>query len=59
MFSIFKKDPIKKLDKQYENKLELAMNFQRNGDMKSYAKCTAEAEKLRAQILELQQSANN
>lgn len=54
MFSIFKKDPIKKLDKLYRAKLEEAMHAQRNGDMKSYAMLTAEAEEFRAQIVELQ-----
>lgn len=54
MFSIFKKDPIKKLDKLYVSKLEAAMHAQRNGDIKSYALITAEAEKIRVEILELQ-----
>jgi hypothetical protein len=56
MFSIFKKDPIKKLDKLYESKLEEAMYAQRKGDIKSYAMITAEAEKIKVQILELQTS---
>jgi hypothetical protein len=56
MFSIFKKDPIKKLDKLYKSKLEEAMNAQRKGDIKSYAMITAEAEKIKVQILELQES---
>jgi hypothetical protein len=45
MFSIFKKDPIKKLDKRYESKLKEAMNAQRKGDIKSYVMITAKAEK--------------
>ncbi|QBY05035.1 Lacal_2735 family protein [Thalassotalea sp. HSM 43] len=57
MFSIFKKDPIKKLDKVYASKLEEAMHAQRNGDIKSYAMITAEAEKIKVKILELQASA--
>ena len=56
MFSIFKKDPIKKLDKLYESKLEEAMYAQRKGDIKSYAMITAEAEKIKVQMLELQAS---
>ncbi|RHW74678.1 DUF6435 family protein [Colwellia sp. RSH04] len=56
MFSIFKKDPVKKLDKLYESKLEEAMHAQRKGDIKSYAMITAEAEKIKAQILELKPS---
>lgn len=54
MFSIFKKDPIKKLDKLYEKKLEEAMNAQRNGDIKAYALITAEAEKINDQIKHIQ-----
>jgi len=54
MFSMFKRDPIKKLDKLYERKLEEAMNAQRNGDIKSYAMLTAEAENIKQQILALQ-----
>ncbi|MGB2741951.1 MAG: DUF6435 family protein [Cognaticolwellia sp.] len=58
MFSFFKKDPIKKLNKLYEAKLEQAMHAQRNGDIKSYAMITAEAEKIQTEILELTSSNN-
>jgi hypothetical protein len=54
MFSLFKKDPIKKLNKSYEAKLEQAMHAQRNGDIKSYAMITAEAEKIALKIKELE-----
>jgi hypothetical protein len=54
MFSIFKKDPIKKLDKLYESKLEEAMYAQRKGDIKSYSMITAEAEKIKVKIETLQ-----
>ncbi|MBQ4833789.1 Lacal_2735 family protein [Pseudoalteromonas sp. MMG010] len=54
MFSLFKKDPIKKLDKQYFAKLEQAMQAQRKGDMKLFAMITAEAEKIKDKITELQ-----
>ena len=53
MFSFFRKDPIKKLDKSYEAKLEEAMLAQRNGDIKSYSMLTAEAEKIKEKIDEL------
>jgi hypothetical protein len=56
MFGIFKKDPIKKLNKAYEDKLELAMNAQRSGDIKSYAMITAEAEIIREKIVVLENS---
>ena len=54
MFSIFKKDPVKKLNKLYEAKLEQAMHAQRNGDIQSYAMITAEAEKISVQIQALE-----
>ncbi|MGI1677398.1 MAG: DUF6435 family protein [Cellvibrionaceae bacterium] len=50
MFSIFKKNPIAKLEKQYYKKLEDAMHAQRNGDIKSYSMITAEAEEIRVSI---------
>ena len=54
MFSIFKKDPVKKLNKLYEQKLEKAMHAQRNGDIKSYSLITAEAEKIFSEIKSLE-----
>ena len=54
MFGLFKKDPIKKLEKQYEQLLEEAMQLQRGGDIKGYAAKTAEAERVMDQIVELQ-----
>jgi hypothetical protein len=56
MFSIFKKNPVNKLNKRYEAKLEQAMNAQRNGDIKSYAMITAEAEEIANQIKVLERS---
>lgn len=53
MFSIFKRDPIKKLTKAYEAKLEQAMHAQRNGDIRSYGSITAEAEAINDQITAL------
>ena len=50
MFGLFKTDPKIKLQKEYEKLLEKAMQFQRNGDIKSYSMVTAEAEKVREQI---------
>ena len=37
MFSIFKKDPLKKLETQRAKLLEEAMHIQRSGDLKLYA----------------------
>ncbi|WP_027960819.1 DUF6435 family protein [Halomonas halodenitrificans] len=50
MFGLFKTDPVKKLQKAYEYKLEQAMQAARNGDMRANASLTEEAEALRAQI---------
>jgi hypothetical protein len=50
MFSFFKSNPIKKLKKQYEEKLTEATNAQRCGDIKKYALLTAESEKIWTQI---------
>ena len=50
MFSFFKKDPAKKLQKLYRDKLEEGMQAQRKGDIRLYAMLTAEAEKIREEI---------
>lgn len=57
MFSLFKKDPIKKLKKSYEQKLEQAMNAQRNGDIKAYSYITSEADIIYKQIKKLESEA--
>jgi hypothetical protein len=56
IFSIFKANPVKKLNKAYEAKLEQAMYAQRNGDIRSYSMITAEAELIANKIKELQNS---
>lgn len=56
MFSLFKKDPIKKLRKLYFIKLEAAMRAQRNGDIKSYSMIASEADKIRIEIELLESS---
>jgi hypothetical protein len=58
MFSFFKTDPVKKLDKLYDAKLEDAMFAQRKGDMRSYAMLTNDAEKIREQIVALENTRN-
>lgn len=59
MFSFLKKDPLKKLNKAYYQKLEQAMHAQRNGDMRSYAALTAEAEELNKEINALKEAAES
>ncbi len=50
MFSFFKSDPQKKLQKQYQQTLEQAMLAQRSGDIRKYSMLTADAEELHAQM---------
>lgn len=50
MFGFLKSNPEKKLQDKYQKLLEQAMQFQRNGDIKSYSMITAEAEKVREEI---------
>ena len=58
MFGFFKKDPIKKLQKQYNDKLKEAMDAQRNGDIRKYSLLTTEADSLLKSIEKLQSSTN-
>lgn len=53
MFGLFKSDPRKKLDQQYHQKLEEAMQAQRKGDIRLHGQLTAEAEALLGQIRQL------
>jgi predicted ATPase len=50
MFGLFKSDPAKKLRKQYSAKLQEAMLAQRNGDIRSYATLSEEAQALWVQL---------
>ena len=56
MFSFFKKDPIKKLNKIYLQKLEKAMLAQRSGDILSYSMLTSEAEDIRIEMEALREA---
>ena len=53
MFGLFKKDPVKKLERAYEKIMEEAMHIQRSGDLKAYAVKIEEAEKIQAEITKL------
>lgn len=57
MFGLFKKDPVKKLEKEYSQLLEEAMALQRGGDIKGYAAKSAEAEKVMDKIIALRDGA--
>lgn len=53
---LFKRDPAKKLQKEYERKLEQAMLAARNGDMRANATLSQEADTLLAEIEKLKTS---
>ena len=53
MFSFLKSDPIKKLDKEYDELLEKAMQAQRGGDIKLYSELTEKAEAVKVKLDEL------
>ena len=50
MFGLFKKDPIKKLEKQYLELMTQAMEVQRTGDLRHYARLIEESEALQTKI---------
>ena len=50
VFKLFRKDPVKKLRKAYQEKLEAAMHAQRNGDIEGYSMLTVEADKMYQEI---------
>jgi hypothetical protein len=53
MFSLFKRDEKKKLQKVYSQKLEQALHFQRNGNIRKYSELTTEAEAIKIQLDQL------
>lgn len=55
MFGLFKSNPIKKLEKQYAEQMQKAMEVQRSGDLKLYAKLIAESEDTAAKIQKLRE----
>ena len=50
MFNLFSKDPTKKLQKQYEQKLLEAQTAQRSGDIQKFSELSADAEKILEEI---------
>ncbi|MEH6587130.1 MAG: DUF6435 family protein [Halioglobus sp.] len=50
MFGLFKKSPLKQLQKEHEGLLTKAFQAQRNGNIRLYSTLTAEAEVLREKI---------
>lgn len=53
MFGFFKKDPIKKLEKEYAALMTKAMQVQRSGDLRHYAQLIEESETIQSKIIEL------
>ena len=53
MFGLFKKNPLKKKQSEYERLMLEARDIQRSGDLKLYAKKMAEAEELALEIQKL------
>ena len=53
MFGLFKKDPRKKLQTQYEKLLYDAMVLQRSGDIMGYSTVTEQANAVLDQIVQL------
>jgi hypothetical protein len=56
MFKLFKADPVKKLEKQYLEKLKAARDAQRGGKIPLFATLTAEAEEMGQRLDELKQN---
>ncbi len=55
MLHWFKSDPIKKLRKQYDEKMLQARDLQRRGDIQAFAQKSAEAEAIMQEIERLSQ----
>jgi uncharacterized protein DUF6435 len=47
---LFKRDPKKKLQKAYQQKMETAMHAMRKGDVRQNAILVAEADKIKAEL---------
>ncbi|MFT4653520.1 MAG: hypothetical protein ACI82S_001172 [Patiriisocius sp.] len=50
MFGLFKSNPTKKLQRQYDTIVEKSINAQRKGDMRLFAELTSQSEQLLKQI---------
>ena len=59
MFGIFKKDPIKVLQKEYEALLEEAMNAQRIGKIEEFSELSYRSEQVYKEILRIEEERKN
>ena len=50
MFKWLRKDPLKALQRSYENQLKLARDLQRKGDVQGCSAATAKAEEIAREI---------
>ena len=50
MFSMFKKDPAAKLEKEITKKMSISVEFQRNGKIKEYAEAEKEISELQDKL---------
>ncbi len=50
MFGLFKKDPVKRLEKEYAAILEEAKDVQRSGDLRAYADLISKSEEVMKKI---------
>ena len=50
MFSMFKKDPAAKLEKEIMRKMSISVEFQRNGKIKEYAEAEKEISDLQDKL---------
>jgi len=55
---LFKRDPLKKLQKAYGQKLEEAMHAMHKGDIRENSRLVVEAEKIKQQIDELKEGSS-
>ncbi|HEY9119076.1 MAG TPA: DUF6435 family protein [Marinobacter sp.] len=54
MLGFLKGDPKKKLQKEYEAKLQKALHAQRNGDLRTHGTLMEEAEKIYAELQKME-----
>ena len=54
MFGLFRKNPLEKLEKGYQDKLQQAMEAQRSGNIQRYAELSEEADGIYQKIKALE-----
>ncbi len=55
---LFKRDPVRKLKKAHQEKMEAAMHAMHRGDIRKNAQLVAEAEEIRSEIENLRATSN-